>query len=101
MTSEIFFSLSPIQQWFINRNPEVNICFNVYFLLELRKNILTTLLQRALSIIVSRHLILRARFHKDLSGKWIQKITDSVASSFKLTSVQNCEEDSLSQVFVE
>ncbi|KAL6849878.1 NRPS [Amphichorda felina] len=95
------FPLSPIQQWFVDLHPEANICFDICFLLELTRDIPTEALHGALAKVISRHSMLRSKFHKAPSGAWMQRVTNQIESAFRLTSVSNCNGDALIQAFIE
>jgi amino acid adenylation domain-containing protein/non-ribosomal peptide synthase protein (TIGR01720 family) len=95
------FPLTPIQQWFMGENPEGNVSFDVRFYLELAHKVPTEALQQGLRKVVERHSMLRARFQKQSSGLWAQRVTEEVDSSFKLTLVSDCEDAALQSALTE
>ncbi|KAH6032876.1 hypothetical protein HBI83_010160 [Parastagonospora nodorum] len=72
------FQLSPVQRMYARKlrpdheeMPEVH--FNQSFWLRITKNTPRAVVRAGLDAIVSRHSMLRCRFHRDASGNWSQK----------------------------
>ncbi|KAJ5572239.1 non-ribosomal peptide synthetase [Penicillium sp. DV-2018c] len=75
--------LSPIQQDFFSLYPDGLNHYNQSFLLELGKPVSADALRNALSAIVSRHPMLRARFKKSPNnGSWQQWIAEDGPGAF-------------------
>lgn len=75
--------LSPIQKEFFDLYPDGLNHYNQSFLLDLGEAVPAATVRLAMDAIVSRHAMLRARFHKDPgTGLWKQKIADSGPLSF-------------------
>jgi non-ribosomal peptide synthase protein (TIGR01720 family) len=71
------FDLSPMQQSFFDDNPNGLNHYNQSFLLEINTKISSDALHSALVVIVGRHSMLRARFHKSSNSNiWAQNIAD-------------------------
>ncbi|KJZ74704.1 hypothetical protein HIM_05821 [Hirsutella minnesotensis 3608] len=71
------FDLSPIQQMFFDAYPEGLDHYNQGFILDLGQPVPVDTLRKACKAIVSRHAMLRARYHKDPdSGRWRQSVLD-------------------------
>ncbi|KAF4501274.1 non-ribosomal peptide synthetase [Fusarium agapanthi] len=78
------FDLSPIQKlYFVRPNYEQG-HYNQSFLLRTSQHINEADLRKAMETLISRHSMLRARFQQDVSGEWQQRITNDVASSYRL-----------------
>ncbi|KAM5488870.1 NRPS cluster protein [Microsporum audouinii] len=77
------FDLSPIQRNFFDTYPEGLNHYNQSFLLDLKDPVSVTALEGAISAIVSRHAMLRARFEKDQkTNTWKQRIVEHSTKSF-------------------
>jgi amino acid adenylation domain-containing protein len=87
------FSLSPIQKLFC-RTATSTKHFNQSFILKVNSTTLPSQLEVAIETLVSRHSMLRARFHTS-DGTWFQSITDEIQDSFRF---RVDEVDSRSQV---
>ncbi|GAW24681.1 hypothetical protein ANO14919_142720 [Xylariales sp. No.14919] len=74
------FALSPIQQAFFDRVPDGEKRYNQSFLVRLRAPKVP--LDVALSVLVRRHAMLRARFRKE-NGCWQQILTNELTQSFR------------------
>jgi amino acid adenylation domain-containing protein/non-ribosomal peptide synthase protein (TIGR01720 family) len=74
------FSLSPIQKLFF-RTAISTKHFNQSFVLKINSTTLPSQLEVAIETLVSRHSMLRARFHTS-DGTWFQSITDEIQDSF-------------------
>lgn len=88
------FNLAPIQNFFFNVAKSTK-HFNQSFLVKINSTVFANQLERAIEIIVSRHSMLRARFHASDDGTWRQSITDDTRGSFNF---RVDEVDSRSQV---
>ncbi|KAF5643094.1 non-ribosomal peptide synthetase [Fusarium sp. NRRL 52700] len=78
------FELSPIQKLYFARPNYEQGHYNQSFLLRTSQHINEADLRKALETLISRHSMLRARFQQDVSGEWQQRITNDVASSYRL-----------------
>ena len=84
-----FFELSPIQKLYfhligdLGSGSQSDDRFNQSFQLRLTRHTQEQELKRALGTIVGRHSMLRARFHRDSSGAWQQRIDHDIQSSFR------------------
>jgi non-ribosomal peptide synthase protein (TIGR01720 family) len=78
--------LSPMQRLYVLLQPDLTKCFDQYFFLRIHRYVSDHDLRNALSILVRRHAILRARFRQDTDGTWQQYISPDILSSFSLTS---------------
>lgn len=77
------FDLSPMQQSFFRDYPDGLNHFNQSFFLDLGYDVPAESLRDALQALVSRHAMLRARFHKDsISGVWKQTVARDAPKSF-------------------
>jgi non-ribosomal peptide synthase protein (TIGR01720 family) len=81
------FDLSPIQQFYFERHLEGNICSDQCLLFSLKRPVRHETLEHAIHTVVSRHAMLRARFHMSDSGSWKQTVSESVDSSYRLQNV--------------
>jgi amino acid adenylation domain-containing protein/non-ribosomal peptide synthase protein (TIGR01720 family) len=82
------FDLSPIQQLYFQLQPEGSQRggsnrFNQSFLLRLARPVCADTISAALDVIVQRHSLLRARFVKSKSGKWMQNIPRDTEGSYR------------------
>jgi len=68
-------ALTPIQSWFFRRNLHTPEQWNLATAFELRSDISTETVQRAVEAVVSRHPQLRAGFRSGDNG-WIQEVND-------------------------
>ncbi|EKG18856.1 AMP-dependent synthetase/ligase [Macrophomina phaseolina MS6] len=81
------FDLSPIQQLYFELQPEGSQRggsnrFNQSFFLRLARHVSGDVISAALDVIVERHSMLRARFLKSESGKWMQTIPRATEGSY-------------------
>ncbi|KAL9079438.1 MAG: hypothetical protein Q9157_001692 [Trypethelium eluteriae] len=79
------FELSPIQQLYFQsvKQPKLGDRFNQSYLVRLSRDIPSEDIENAVKAIVGQHSMLRARFTKDASGVWKQRITGDVTSSYR------------------
>ena len=79
------FELSPIQQLYFQsvKQPKLGDRFNQSYLVRLGRDISAEDIENAVKGIVGQHSMLRARFTKDASGVWKQRITGDVFSSYR------------------
>ncbi|KAF2814013.1 amino acid adenylation [Mytilinidion resinicola] len=87
---DVAFDLSPVQRMYFDIAPtEIDDArqtrFNQSFYLKVERPISEFDLAKALDFIVAQHSMLRARFVRDESGKWMQTILSQVAGSFSFT----------------
>ncbi|KAK7911863.1 hypothetical protein PG985_014344 [Apiospora marii] len=82
------FQLAPVQRMYARKlrpdheeMPEVH--FNQSFYLRLTKKTPRALLRAGLDAIVSRHSMLRCRFHRDASGHWSQKVWSRAEGAYR------------------
>ena len=82
---DTLFELSPIQQLYFQSvgQPNLGDRFNQSYLLRLGREISAEDIENAVRAIVGQHSMLRARFTKDASGVWKQRITGDVESSYR------------------
>lgn len=74
------FALSPIQNLFFNTAKSTK-HFNQSFVLKINSTVAADQLETVMETILSRHSMLRARFHES-DGVWLQSITDEIKGSF-------------------
>ena len=79
--SGVSFGLSPIQSLFLEK-AQAATHFNQSFILRINQAVTAGRLQQAVESVVSRHSMLRARFHCDSNGTWFQSVEDDVQASF-------------------
>ncbi|GKT87879.1 non-ribosomal peptide synthetase protein [Colletotrichum tofieldiae] len=77
------FGLTPVQQLFFAIQPDPSVCFDQTFFFTLRQPVAFDVLNTALTALVIRHEMLRARFIKS-GGTWKQLISSDAAGSFHL-----------------
>ena len=79
------FELSPIQQLYFQsvKQPKPGDRFNQSYLLRLSRESSSEDIHHAVKTIVGQHSMLRARFTKDSSGVWKQKVTSDVESAYR------------------
>ncbi|RYP80123.1 hypothetical protein DL769_002609 [Monosporascus sp. CRB-8-3] len=68
------FDLSPVQQWFFSKSPTGTSHFNQSTVLRINRTVLAGDMASAVTAVVKRHSMLRARFEQVNSGNWNQKI---------------------------
>ncbi|KAK7427649.1 Nonribosomal peptide synthetase 4, partial [Neonectria magnoliae] len=78
------FELSPIQKLYFSRPNHSQGHYNQSFLLRTSQRILQSDMRRAIETVIQRHSMLRARFSQDGEGEWRQRVTNEVASSYRL-----------------
>ncbi|KAI9709501.1 MAG: NRPS [Bogoriella megaspora] len=79
------FELSPIQQLYFQavNQPKLGSRFNQSQLLRLGREVSAEDIENAVKGIIGQHSMLRARFTKDASGVWKQRIIGDVSSSYR------------------
>jgi aryl carrier-like protein len=77
------FDLSPIQQLYFSCVGSNWAQFNQSILLRSSRKISSEDVTRAFNAVVKAHSMLRARFRKDGTGNWRQRITTDVAGSYR------------------
>ncbi|KAF4342274.1 non-ribosomal peptide synthetase [Fusarium beomiforme] len=92
-TVEQPFELSPIQKLYFSRPGHAQGHYNQSFLLRTSRRIHDSDMRKAVETIIWRHSMLRARFREEANGEWTQRITNEVASSYRLRTVKlaSCE----------
>ncbi|KAG9258477.1 uncharacterized protein F5Z01DRAFT_689818 [Emericellopsis atlantica] len=95
------FDLSPIQKLYFSRPNFDQGHYNQSFLLRTSRRILTSELRAAIEIVIQRHSMLRARFNRDGAGSWQQRITNDVASSYRLRTFTLASRDDVDASLVE
>lgn len=89
------FGLSPIQKLYFSRPNHDQGHYNQSFLLRTSQHIIEADLRKAMEIIIRRHSMLRARFSRDVNGKWYQRVTDEVVTSYRLRTNEVASGDEL------
>ena len=79
------FDLSPIQAAFFNWHVDGLDHFNQSYLLGLKEQFPSDIIQAAFTDLVDRHSILRARFQQTASGQWQQLILASGKDTYRFT----------------
>jgi amino acid adenylation domain-containing protein/non-ribosomal peptide synthase protein (TIGR01720 family) len=83
------FGLSPIQTLYFQTHPDGRICDDQHFFLELVDSMITPVsLSDALSALVQRHSILRARFRQNSEGIWQQYISAASNACLRVNSIE-------------
>ena len=79
------FELSPIQQLYFQsiNQPRLGDRFNQSYLLQLGREITSEEMENAVKTITGQHSMLRARFTKDASGVWKQRISGDISASYR------------------
>ena len=79
------FELSPVQQLYFQSvgQPKLGDRFNQSYLVRLGREFSTEEIENGVKAIINQHSMLRARFTKDASGVWKQRITGDVSSSYR------------------
>lgn len=95
------FELSPIQKLYFSRPNHAQGHYNQSFLLRTRHRIPESDLRRAIETVVRRRSMLRARFSQDSAGKWQQRVTNEVASSYRLRSLNLASIDQVDHALVD
>ncbi|KAF2842939.1 nonribosomal peptide synthase [Patellaria atrata CBS 101060] len=80
------FDLSPIQKLFFECVGERFNHFNQSLLLRISRSTGHLEISRAVESIIRAHSMLRARFHRTITGVWQQSISDDVTGSFQFQS---------------
>lgn len=95
------FELSPIQKLYFSRPNHAKGHYNQSFLLRTSQRIPEPDLRRAIETLVRRRSMLRARFSQDLAGKWQQRVTNEVASSYRLRTLHLVSIDQVDNALVD
>ena len=79
------FELSPIQQLYFQsvKQPKPGDRFNQSYLLRISREAQANDIHHAVKTIVGQHSMLRARFSKDHSGVWKQRVTSDIESAYR------------------
>ncbi|KAG5804023.1 hypothetical protein H9Q71_011395 [Fusarium xylarioides] len=94
------FDLSPIQKLYFARPNYDQGHYNQSFLLRTSQRIHEKDLRKAMETIIFRHSMLRARFQQDASGEWQQRITNDVASSYRLRALELASQEDVDDSLV-
>ncbi|CAG7555120.1 unnamed protein product [Fusarium equiseti] len=92
---ETLFELSPIQKLYFSRPNHDQGHYNQSFLLRTSQHIIEADLRKAMEVVIRRHSMLRARFSQDADGKWYQRVTDEVMTSYRLRTIEVASGDEL------
>ncbi|KAL4722245.1 NRPS [Fusarium chlamydosporum] len=95
------FELSPIQKLYFSRPNHDQGHYNQSFLLRTSRRIGEEDMRKALESVIQRHSMLRARFSQDADGRWQQRVTDEVVSSYRLRTLEINSSASLSGFLVD
>lgn len=76
--------LSPMQRLYARLQANLTASFDQHFFLRLHRTIHIDELRGAITALVQRHAILRARFHMGADGYWQQHISPDISASFCL-----------------
>jgi hypothetical protein len=91
------FELSPIQCLYFEYHEQPLVCFDQCFMLLPNRAISYESLQSALTVLVERHCMLRARFRFDINRReWLQYIGPPDNTAFKLMSSYTPDDTALS-----
>ncbi|EFE37496.1 nonribosomal peptide synthase, putative [Trichophyton verrucosum HKI 0517] len=94
------FGLSPIQDMYFEDCPEGHNDFNQSFFLAFARPVGEVELTNALELLITRHSMLRARFHRCSEGKWTQSISRDVPGSYRLRSHQLSRREEVTAIMV-
>lgn len=95
------FELSPIQKLYFSRPNHAQGHYNQSFLLRTSQRIPESDLRRAIETVVRRRSMLRARFSQDAAGKWEQRVTNQVASSYRVRALDLASIDKVDHALVD
>lgn len=95
------FELSPIQKLYFSRPNHAQGHYNQSFLLRTSQRIHESDLRRAIETVVRRRSMLRARFSQDAAGKWEQRVTNEVASSYRVRALDLASIDKVDHALVD
>ncbi|KAI1016035.1 hypothetical protein LB504_009285 [Fusarium proliferatum] len=95
------FDLSPIQKLYFARPNYEQGHYNQSFLLRTSQSIHEADLRKAMETLISRHSMLRARFEQDVGGEWQQRITNDVASSYRLRGLKLVSQEDVDDSLVD
>lgn len=95
------FELSPIQKLYFSRPNHAQGHYNQSFLLRTSQRIPASEMRRAIEAIIWRHSMLRARFSQNVDGEWQQRVTNEVASSYRLRTLELASSDEVDHSLVD
>ncbi|KPM37793.1 Nonribosomal peptide synthetase 1 [Neonectria ditissima] len=98
---EQHFELSPIQKLYFSRPNHSQGHYNQSFLLRTSQRILQSDMRRAIETVIKRHSMLRARFSQDVDGEWHQRVTNEVASSYRLRTLRLASNEEIDHSLVD
>lgn len=83
---EELFELSPIQRLYFEFSNEQTkeAHFNQSFTLQISSHKTPSQIRSAIELLISQHSMLRARFVRNASGAWKQKLTNDLSGSYRL-----------------
>ncbi|RGP71222.1 non-ribosomal peptide synthetase [Fusarium longipes] len=100
-TVETPFGLSPIQKLYFSRPNHAQGHYNQSFLLRTNRHVEESAMRHAIELTIRKHSMLRARFSRDSGGMWQQRVTNAVASSYRLRKIQVTSSEELSRSLVD
>lgn len=95
------FELSPIQKLYFSRPNHAQGHYNQSFLLRTNQRIAEPDLRKAIDTLIRRQSMLRARFSQDPGGQWQQRVTNEVASSYRLRTLHVASIDEVDRNLVD
>ncbi|KAG8160684.1 hypothetical protein KVR01_008948 [Diaporthe batatas] len=95
------FGLSPIQKLYFSRPNHAEGHYNQSFLLRTNQYISESDLRKAIDTLIRRRSMLRARFSQDAGGTWQQRVTNEVASSYRLRTIKVASIDEVDHSLVD
>nr|RBQ92261.1 hypothetical protein FVER53263_11762 [Fusarium verticillioides] len=95
------FDLSPIQKLYFARPNYDQGHYNQSFLLRTSQHIDEADLRKAMEAIICRHSMLRARFQQEVNGEWKQRITNDVAASYRLRTLELSSQEDIDDSLVD
>lgn len=96
----VSFGLSPIQSLFFEMSQSTT-HFNQSFILKINQAVTAERLQQAVENVVSRHSMLRARYHRDSDGTWSQSVADDIQGSFDFCVDEVSGREQVSQILAQ
>jgi amino acid adenylation domain-containing protein/non-ribosomal peptide synthase protein (TIGR01720 family) len=96
------FELSPIQHLYFSRPNHAQGHYNQSFLLKTSRRIMAADMRAAIETVIKKHSMLRARFSQTgPGGAWEQRVTNEVASSYRLRTVKVESRDQVDHTLVD
>ena len=95
------FDISPIQHLYFARENHAQGHYNQSFLLRTSRRIMAADMRAAIETVIKRHSMLRARFSQTgPGGIWQQRVTNDVASSYRLRTLKVSSRDDVDRELV-